>query len=90
MEEKKRKKSSDGPESVGKCVAANLRSPIHLRSVCVCVPLRFPANAPCVRHKLDLAIEEKIFISNDLEDLRAESLRTEQGLRSYIEVRLLL
>lgn len=43
---------------------------------------------PCVRHKLDLAIEEKIFVSNDLEDLRAESLRTEQGLRSYIEVTL--
>lgn len=63
--------------------------------MCVCVchahpTLPFPANAPCVRHKLDLAIEEKIFISNDLEDLRAESLRTEQGLRSYIEVKLLL
>lgn len=45
---------------------------------------------PLFRHKLDLAIEEKIFVSNDLEDLRAESLRTEQGLRAYIEVRLLL
>lgn len=39
------------------------------------------------RHKLDLAIEEKIFVSNDLEDLRAEALRTEQNLRSDIEVR---
>lgn len=47
----------------------------------------FPRECPpSVRHKLDLAIEEKIFVSNDLEDLRAESLRTEQGLRSYIEV----
>lgn len=39
------------------------------------------------RHKLDLAIEEKIFVSNDLEDLRAETLRTEQNLRSDIDVR---
>lgn len=39
------------------------------------------------RHKLDLSIEEKIFVSNDLEDLRAETLRTEQALRSEIEVR---
>eukprot|EP00752_Nemacystus_decipiens_P005084 g4614.t1 len=37
------------------------------------------------RHKLDLAIEEKIFVSNDLEDLRAETLRTEQKLRSDID-----
>lgn len=57
-----------------------------------------PVGAPTVpprerllcRHKLDLAIEEKIFVSNDLEDLRAESLRTEQELRSYIEVGRLL
>ena len=38
------------------------------------------------RHKLDLAIEEKIFVSNDLEDLRAETLRTERKLRSDIDV----
>ena len=38
------------------------------------------------RHKLDLAIEEKIFVSNDLEDLRAETLRTERRLRAEIEV----
>ncbi|CAB1109002.1 unnamed protein product [Ectocarpus sp. CCAP 1310/34] len=37
------------------------------------------------RHKLDLAIEEKIFVSNDLEDLRAESLRTERQLRSDVD-----
>ncbi len=44
----------------------------------ICRPLR--------RHKLDLAIEEKIFVSNDLEDLRAETLRTEQKLRSDVDV----
>lgn len=38
------------------------------------------------RHKLDLAIEEKIFISDDLEDLREETLRTEQRLRTEVEV----
>ena len=66
---------------------------LYLVCVCVCVSVRalpFPANRRLFRHKLDLAIEEKIFVTNDLEDLREESLRTEQGLRSYIEVRLLL
>ncbi|CAM9691836.1 unnamed protein product [Ectocarpus sp. 6 AP-2014] len=37
------------------------------------------------RHKLDLAIEEKIFVSNDLEDLRADTLRTERQLRSDVD-----
>ncbi|CAM9141055.1 unnamed protein product, partial [Hapterophycus canaliculatus] len=36
------------------------------------------------RHKLDLAIEEKIFVSNDLEDFRVDALRTERELRSTI------
>lgn len=55
--------------------------------VCVFVTILLALNERNARHKLDLAIEEKIFVSNDLEDLRAETLRTEQNLRSDIEVR---
>lgn len=54
------------------------------RDVLPC-PVRLPRFRVC-RHKLDLAIEEKIFASNDLEDLRAETLRTERELRSNVEV----
>ncbi|CAM9342087.1 unnamed protein product, partial [Discosporangium mesarthrocarpum] len=38
-----------------------------------------------LRHKLDLAIEERIFVANDLEDLRVDSAMTEQSLRVEVQ-----